>query len=160
MRMSIAELCMNIEFSEKMKPPKELFSRTWYNDWDISDPWEYRLRRIDETNKKLKNLETKIRNNSNHLTDGTRNLLIDTVSISQLGIGAWNVYSEDTITTNGYVKKTESQFKINMIYRDRTRVLDTWSYGILGDNKRVGVCFVLLSPEYVEWLNKISDCFD
>ena len=146
---------MNIAYSEELRPPKELFSREWFDTWGDTNSWLPRLRRIDETKRKLEELETKIRNNANRLTKGTRTLSLDISSNLKFGIGVWNAYSEDTITTNGYVKKTETQFKTNMIYPDHTRPTESNNW-ILGDTKRNGVCLIMLSPEAVQWLNRVD----
>lgn len=140
------------------EPPKELFSRQWYNLWnDIEEtnPWFTRIR---ETKKKLEDLETKLRIKQNWYPTGLRtpkedepsgDFFIDTVSLLNSHIGVWH----STI----FLTPSNLPHYITMLYPDTNRVIQTWDELVLGGVKRDGVCLIMLSPECVEWLNWVSD---
>jgi hypothetical protein len=142
---------MNIAYSEEMRPPKELFSREWYKAWDAADPWEHRTRRIDETKKKLEDLETKLRKKIWKSGGYTQDLLVDTVTFLNSYIGVWQSTKLDTPSNLPHY--------ITMVYpRDVSppNELLKWEEVVLGGVQRKGVCVVMLSPQCVEWLNEIS----
>ena len=147
---------MNTTYSEEMRPPKELFSREWYTAWDAADPWEHRTRRIDETKKKLEDLETKLlrikrrwNNNYGYVGD----LLVDTITLLNSRIGVWESRNRLIVTPSNL------PYLIRMLYpRDVSppNELLKWEEVVLGGIQREGVCLVMLSPQCVEWLNGLS----
>ena len=153
---------MNTAYSEEMSPPKELFSRewydasTWYKAWDAASRVVVR-RRIDETKKKLEDLETKLlrikrrwNNNYGYVGD----LLLDTITLLNSRIGVWQSTKLDTPSNLPHY--------ITMVYPHNTSwqlkpiELPKWEEVVLGGVQREGVCVVMLSPQCVEWLNEIS----
>lgn len=147
---------MNIAYSEEMRPPKELFSREWFDSSNHLDLLRFRTNRIDETKQKLENLETKLRKKI--WKDGryVGDLLVDTVTLVNTYIGVWNVYSDDNIR---YIqtKAQLDKLEIKMIHPHNTRVMSNWQEVVLGGVQRTGVCLVMLSDEAVQWLNTVSD---
>lgn len=147
---------MNTTYSEEMRPPKELFSREWFDASNHLDLLRFRTSRIDETKKKLEDLETKLRQKIWKRGGGyTQDLLVDTITLLNSYIGVWNVYTDDNIR---YIK-TKAQLdklEIKMIHPDNTRVMSKWEEVVLGGVQRTGVCVAMLSPHCVDWLNKIS----
>ena len=142
---------MNIAYSEEMRPPKELFSREWFDTWDAADPWEHRTARIDETKKKLEDLEVKLRKKIWKSGGYTQDLLVDTVTFLNSYIGVWQSTKLDTPSNLPHY--------ITMVYpRDVSppNELLKWEEVVLGGVQREGVCVVMLSPQCVEWLNEIS----
>lgn len=147
---------MNIAYSEEMRPPKELFSREWYTAWDAADPWEHRTNRIDETKKKLKDLETKL--SAKLIIDYgpayVGDHLLDTITLLNSRIGVW------WSTNRLIVTPSNLPYLIRMVYpRDVSppNELLKWEEVVLGGVQREGVCVVMLSPQCVDWLNEISD---
>ena len=150
---------MNTAYSEEMRPPKELFSRewfdasTWYKAWDAASRVVVR-RRIDETKKKLEDLETKLRKKIWKSGGYTQDLLVDTVTFLNSYIGVWQSTKLDTPSNLPHY--------ITMVYPHNTSwqlkpiELPKWEEVVLGGVQREGVCVVMLSPQCVEWLNEIS----
>ena len=147
---------MNIAYSEEMRPPKELFSREWFESWDAADPWEYRTHRIDETKKKLEDLEVKLRQKIWKRGGGYKqDLLVDTVTRLNVHIGVWKVY---------YLDGWDGALKGIMIWPHRNENNEVWvseweeakEFGGMGKERRTGVYMVMLSSECVEWLNMVS----
>ena len=145
---------MNIAYSEEMRPPKELFSREWFDLWngDIkTNPWHDR---IDETKKKLEDLEIKLRKKIWKSGGYTQDLLVDTVTFLNSYIGVWQSTKLDTPSNLPHY--------ITMVYPHNTSwqlkpiELPKWEEVVLGGVQREGVCVVMLSPQCVEWLNEIS----
>ena len=142
---------MNTEYSEELRPPKELFSREWFDLWN--DHLNHRpsptYNRIDQTKRKLENLEIKLRikRRGNTNPGYVQDLLIDTVTLLNSYIGVW----ESTKPTTGV------PHHITMVYPHASRVMSTWEEIVLGGVQRKGVCLSMLSPQCVEWLNTISD---
>ncbi len=134
-------------YSEKLRPPKELFSREWFDIWNDCRP-SPTYDRIDETKRKLENLEIKLRikrrgnNNPGYVQD----LLVDTVTLLNSYIGVWNVEMANSFPL---------VWDIGMTYPHNKRVMSTWEEVILGGVQRQGVCLSMLSPECVEWLNRL-----
>lgn len=146
---------MNTAYSEELRPPKELFSRQWFDASNHLDLLRFRDSRIDETKKKLEDLEVKLRQKIWKSGGYTQDLLIDTITLLNSYIGVWNVYTDDNIR---YIK-TKAQMErleIKMIRPDNTRVMSKWEEVVLGGVQRTGVCVAMLSPQCVEWLNTIS----
>lgn len=148
---------MNVAYSEEMRPPKELFSREWFDLWNDSRP-SPTYDRIDETKRKLENLEKGLRIKRRGDTNPgyVQDLLVDTVTLLNSYIGVWNVYKNETVGTKGYVRTTSWQWEIKMIHPHNTRVMSTWEEVVLGGVQREGVCLCMLSSECVEWLNRLS----
>lgn len=148
---------MSTAYSEELCPPKELFSREWFDASNHLDLLRFRTARIDETKKKLEELETKLRQKIWKRGGGYKqDLLVDTITLLNSHIGVWNVYSDDNIRyiqTRAQLERLE----IKMIHPDNTRVMSKWEWLVLGKVQRTGVCVAMLSPECVEWLNIISD---
>lgn len=139
------------------KPPKELFSRQWYdlwNDIEETNPWFARIR---ETKKKLEDLELKLRTKLHwnpilsHLTTPkeVQSFFIDTVSMLNSYIGVWQ--------STKFITPSNLPHYITMKYPDTNRVMEVWDELVLGDVKRNGVCLTMLSPECVEWLNWVDE---
>lgn len=150
---------MNTAYSEELSPPKELFSREWFDASNHLDLLRFRTNRIDETKKKLENLEKELRikRREDNSPEYVQDLLIDTVTLNS-NIGVWNVYKNETVDTKGYIRTTSWQWEIKMIYPDNTRVMSKWEWElVLGKVQREGVCLCMLSPQCVEWLNTVSD---
>ena len=140
---------MNTEYSaEWIRPPKELFSREWFDLWNDYRP-SPTYDRIDETKRKLENLEIKLRikrrgnNNPGYIQD----LLVDTVTLLNSYIGVWESTKLQTLTIR------HSHCK--MIYPHKSRVMSTWEEIVLGGVQKEGVCLSMLSPQCVEWLNRL-----
>lgn len=143
---------MNTAYSEELSPPKELFSREWYKAWDAADPWEHRTRRIDETKKKLEDLEVKLRKKiwKSPYGGGGQDLLVDTVTFLNSYIGVWQ--------SNKFITPSNLPRYITMVYpRNTSRIMSNWEEVVLGGVQRNGVCLCMLSPQCVDWLNTISD---
>ena len=141
---------MNVAYSEEMRPPKELFSRKWgYIVWGDNSSRPPLYGRIDETKKKLEDLEIKLRikrrGNTNH--GYVQDLLVDTVTFLNSYIGVW----EATKPTSGVSPH------ITMIYPHNKRVMSTWEEIVLGGVQREGVCLSMLSSECVGWLNRLCN---
>ena len=132
-------------------PPKELFSRQWFDAWDTLDPWEYRTWRIDVVKKKLEELEvklsTKIRKNGGY---HTIDLLVNTVTLLNSNIGVWNV------RTNGTSRTTAYRWEMIMRHPHNSKIMSKWDETILGGVQREGICWILLSDEAVKWLNDVA----
>ena len=146
---------MNVAYSEELSPPKELFSREWFDLWNDHRP-SPTYDRIDETKRKLENLEKELRKKIWKSGGYTQDLLVDTVTLVNTYIGVWNVYTDDNIRyiqTRAQLDKLE----IKMIHPDNTRVMSKWDEVVLGGVQRTGVCVAMLSSECVHWLNTISD---
>ena len=148
---------MNTAYSEEMRPPKELFSREWFDASNHLDLLRFRTNRIDETKKKLEDLKTKL--SAKLIIDYgpayVGDYLVDTITLLNSNIGVWDVYSDDNIR---YIQ-TRAQLdklKIKMIHPDNTRVMSKWEEVVLGGVQRTGVCVAMLSPQCVEWLNMLS----
>lgn len=140
----------------KIEPPKELFSRdwfessTWYKAWDAASR-EVVHRRIDETKKKLEDLETKLRKKIWKSGGYTQDLLVDTVTFLNSYIGVWQATK--------FVTPSNLPHYITMVYpRNYTSPIELsiWEEVVLGGSQREGVCLVMLSPQCVDWLNEIS----
>ena len=152
---------MNTAYSEELRPPKELFSRTWYDPIGFGGIMlrDDLYSRINETKKKLEDLEIRLRekfwgNNSGLYHEyliqlQTVNLLVDTVAHLNSHIGVWTV-------TILYTSPSKTSH-ITMEYPHNRRVMSKWEEDVLGGVKREGVCLTMLSPESVHWLNTISD---
>ena len=138
---------MNTTYSEEMRPPKELFSRQWFDLWNDYHPFPT-YDRIDQTKRKLENLEIKLRikRRGDNSPGYVQDLLIDTVTLLNSYIGLW----EATKPTSGVSPH------ITMIYPHNKRVMSTWEEIVLGGVQRDGVCLSMLSPQCVEWLNRLS----
>ena len=141
---------MNTEYSaEWIRPPKELFSREWFDLWNDYRP-SPTYDRIDETKRKLENLEIKLRikrrgnNNPGYFQD----LLVDTVTLLNSYIGVWE--------STKFVTPSNLPHHITMVYPHASRVMSTWEEIVLGGVQREGVCLCMLSSECVEWLNRLS----
>ena len=134
-------------YSEELRPPKELFSREWFDLWNDHRP-SPTYDRIDETKKKLENLEKglRIKRRGNTNPGYVQDLLVDTVTLLNSYIGVW----EATKPTS------EVPPHVTMIYPHASRVMSTWEEIVLGRVQREGVCLSMLSSECVEWLNRIS----
>ena len=140
---------MNTEYSaEWIRPPKELFSREWFDLWNDYRP-SPTYDRIDETKRKLENLEIKLRikRRGNTNPGYVQDLLIDTVTLLNSYIGVW----EATKPTSGVSPH------ITMIYPHNKRVMSTWEEIVLGGVQREGVCLSMLSSECVGWLNRLCN---
>ena len=148
---------MNVAYSEELSPPKELFSREWFDASNHLDLLRFRTARIDETKKKLEDLETKLRQKIWKRGGGYKqDHLVDTITLLNSHIGVWNVYTDDNIRyiqTRAQLERLE----IKMIHPDNTRVMSKWEWLVLGKVQRTGVCVAMLSPQCVEWLNTVSD---
>ena len=146
---------MNIAYSKEMRPPKELFSREWFDASNHLDLLTFRDSRIDETKKKLENLETKLRQKIWKNGGYKQDLLVDTVTLVNTYIGVWNVHSDNNIR---YIqtKAQLDKLEIKMIHPHNTRVMSKWEEVVLGKVQRTGVCLCMLSPQCVHWLNRIS----
>ena len=156
---------MNMTYSEEMRPPKELFSRQWgyiiVNEPHSRPPL---YGRIDETKKKLENLETKLRKKIDKLRkkidwrdiDCTGDLLVDTVTLLSTYIGVWEIRWRIMISTPSSWE-TQKIYPIPYTPSRRKIVGEDMSKVVLGDVEREGVYLVMLSPQCVEWLNMISD---
>ena len=143
---------MNVAYSEELSPPKELFSREWFDAWDAADPWEYRTARIDETKKKLEELEVKLRKRIWKSGGYTQDLLVDTVTFLNSYIGVWQVTKFFPPGSNLPSRH------IGMVYpRDTSRIMSNWEEVVLGGVQREGVCLSMLSSECVEWLNRLCN---
>lgn len=149
---------MNTAYSEELSPPKELFSREWFDASNHLDLLRFRTARIDETKKKLEELETKL--SAKLIIDYgpayVGDHLVDTITLLNSHIGVWNVYTDDNIRyiqTRAQLERLE----IKMIHPHNTRVMSKWEWLVLGKVQRTGVCVAMLSPQCVEWLNTISD---
>ena len=137
---------MNTAYSEELRPPKELFSREWFDLWNDHRP-SPTYDRIDETKRKLENLEKglRIKRRGNTNPGYVQDLLVDTVTLLNSYIGVW----EATKPTTGVPPH------VTMIYPHASRVMSTWEEIVLGGVQRKGVCLAMLSPECVEWLNRL-----
>ena len=138
---------MNTAYSEEMRPPKELFSREWFDLWNDYRP-SPAYNRIDETKRKLENLEKglRIKRRGNTNPGYVQDLLVDTVTLLNSYIGVWETTKSHT---------TGIPHNITMIYPHDGRVMSTWEEIVLGGVQRKGVCLSMLSPECVEWLNRL-----
>lgn len=146
---------MNTAYSEEMRPPKELFSRQWFDLWngDIkTNPWHDR---IDETKKKLEDLEIKLRKKIWKSGGYTQDLLVDIVTFLNSYIGVWQSTFLKPAITPLYAPAVPPH--VTMVYPHDTRVMSTWEEVVLGGVQRDGVCLSMLSPQCVDWLNTISD---
>ena len=139
---------MNVAYSEELRPPKELFSRQWFDLWNDCRP-SPTYDRIDETKRKLENLEIKLRIKRRGDTNPgyVQDLLIDTVTLLNSYIGVWNVEMANPFPL---------VWDIGMTYPHNKRVMSKWEEIVLGGVQRKGVCLSMLSPQSVEWLNTIS----
>ena len=144
----------------EIPPNDSLFSRRWLHRDEVnSEVYEKKVHNdIDSTNRKLEDLETKL--SAKLIIDYgpayVGDHLLDTVILLNSYIGVWNVYTDDNIR---YIQ-TRAQLdklKIKMIHPDNTRVMSKWEEVVLGGVQREGVCVDMLSPQCVEWLNRISD---
>ena len=135
---------MNTAYSEEMRPPKELFSREWFDLWNDHRP-SPTYDRIDETKRKLENLEKELRKKIWKSGGYTQDLLVDTVTLLNSYIGVWQ--------TNIVF----AEWEIQMVYPHNKRVMSNWEEVVLGGVQRKGVCLSMLSPQCVEWLNTVSD---
>ena len=130
---------MNTAYSEEMRPPKELFSREWFDLWNDHRP-SPTYDRIDETKRKLENLEKELRKKIWKSGGYTQDLLVDTVTLLNSYIGVWQ--------TNIVF----AEWEIQMVYPHNKRVMSNWEEVVLGGVQRKGVCLSMLSPQCVEWL--------
>lgn len=137
---------MNVAYSEEMRPPKELFSREWFHIWNEENN-SFHVR-IDETKKKLENLEVKLRKKIWGSGGYKQDLLVDTVTFLNSYIGVWQ--------SNKFITPSNLPRYITMIYPHASMVMSTWEEIVLGGVQRDGVCLSMLSSECVEWLNRIS----
>ena len=148
---------MNMAYSEEMIPPKELFSRewyeasTWYKAWDAASR-EVVHHRIDETKKKLEDLETKLRKKiwKSPYGGGGQDLLVDIITLLNSHIGVWEMRWKIMVSM-------PSSWKTQMAYPQRKKIGKSMSNVVLGGAQKDGVCVAMLSPECVDWLNIISD---
>jgi len=134
---------MNTAYSEELRPPKELFSREWFDLWNDHRP-SPTYDRIDETKRKLENLEKELRKKIWKSGGYTQDLLVDTVTLLNSYIGVWQ--------TNIVF----AEWEIQMVYPHNKRVMSNWEEVVLGGVQRKGVCVAMLSSECVQWLNRIS----
>jgi hypothetical protein len=147
---------MNTEYyAEWIRPPKELFSREWFDLWNDHRP-SPTYDRIDETKRKLENLEIKLRikRRGNNDPGYVQDLLVDTVTFLNSYIGVWQSTSLKPAITPLYVPAFPPH--VTMIYPHASRVMSTWEEIVLGGVQRDGVCLSMLSSECVEWLNRLS----
>lgn len=146
---------MNMAYSEEMRPPKELFSREWFDSSNHLDLLRFRTSRIDETKKKLEELESKLRKKIWKSGGYTQDLLVDTVTLLNTYIGVWNVHSDDNIK---YIQSLSQldRLKIQMIHPGKW-FMPKWQKDVMGAVQRTGLCLIMLSPQCVEWLNTISE---
>ena len=141
---------MNVAYPKWMKPPKELFSRQWgYIVWGDNNSRPPLYGRIDETKKKLEDLETKLRKKIWKDNRYVEDLLIDTITLINTYIGVWE--------STKFITPSNLPHHITMIYPHISRVMSKWEEVILGGVQREGVCLCMLSPEAVQWLNKVSN---
>ena len=147
---------MNTTYSEELRPPKELFSREWFDTWDAAawdaaDPWEQRTARIRQTKKKLEELEKELRTKIWKGGRYTGDLLVDTVTFLNSNICVWRTMKNFTSSNFPY--------HIEMIYprNNGARYMSMWEEVILGGVQREGICLSMLSSESVEWLNRLCD---
>jgi len=141
-------------YSEELSPPKELFSREWFATLGAKDPWEYRTHRIDETKRKLEDLETKLRTKIWKGGGYTQDLLVDTVTRLNVHIGFWRV---------DYLDGWDGALKGVMVWPRRNENNEVWvseweeakEFGGMGKERRTGVYMVMLSSECVHWLNTL-----
>ena len=145
---------MNIAYSEEMRPPKELFSRdwyessTWYIAWDVASQLVLN-HRIDETKKKLEDLETKLRKKIWKSGGYTQDLLLDTITLLNSRIGVWQ-------STKLHTPSNLPHY-VTMVYpHNASRIMPKWEELVLGGIQKEGVCLAMLSPQCVEWLNMLS----
>jgi len=143
---------MNTAYSEELRPPKELFSREWFHIWNEENN-SFHVR-IDETKKKLENLEVKLRKKIWGSGGYKQDLLVDTVTMLGTYVGVWK-----TNIVNNHGLSVGMEFRL--IYpRNNTTEMLTWEeieFGGLGRGAvKEGVYIFMLSPESVEWLNRIS----
>lgn len=139
-------------YSEELRPPKELFSREWFHIWNEENN-SFHVR-IDETKKKLENLEVKLRKKIWGSGGYKQDLLVDTVTMLGTYVGVWK-----TNIVNNHGLSVGMEFRL--IYpRNNTTEMLTWEeieFGGLGRGAvKEGVYIFMLSPESVEWLNRIS----
>ena len=146
---------MNTAYSEELRPPKELFSREWFDLWNDHRP-SPTYDRIDETKRKLENLEVKLRIKRRGDTNPgyVQDLLIDTVTFLNSYIGVWEAMFPKPAITPLYAPAFPPH--VTMIYPHNKRVMSTWEEIVLGGVQRDGVCLSMLSSECVEWLNRLS----
>lgn len=139
---------MNTAYSEEMRPPKELFSREWFDLWNDHRP-SPTYDRIDETKRKLENLEKELRKKIWKSGGYTQDLLVDTVTFLNSYIGVWQ--------SNKFITPSNLPRYITMVYpRNTSRIMSNWEEVVLGGVQRNGVCVAMLSSECVHWLNRIS----
>ena len=143
---------MNTAYSEELSPPKELFSREWFDIWNDYHPFPT-YDRIDQTKRKLEDLETKLRQKIWKRGGGYKqDLLVDTITLLNSHIGVWQATKLHTPSNISPITPP-----ITMVYPHTSRIISTWDEVVLGKVQRTGVCVAMLSPECVEWLNTISD---
>ena len=145
---------MNTAYSEEMRPPKELFSREWFHIWNEENN-SFHVR-IDETKKKLENLEVKLRKKIWKRGGGYKqDLLVDTVTMLVAYVGVWKT---NIVNNHGLSFGMEFQ----MIYpQNNKNEIMTWEeieFGWMGrETVKEGFCIYMLSPQCVEWLNTLCD---
>ncbi len=135
---------MNVAYSEELSPPKELFSREWFDLWNDHRP-SPTYNRIDETKRKLEELEVKLRKRIWKSGGYTQDLLVDTITLLNSYIGVWE--------STKFITPSNLPRHITMVYPHNNRVMSTWEEIVLGGVERNGVCLCMLSPECVDWLN-------
>ena len=145
---------MNVAYSEWMRPPKELFSRTWYDPIGFGGIMlrDDLYSRINETKKKLEDLEIKLRNKFPGVWEHQVHFLVNTIDYLNSHIGVWQA----TILYTSPSKTTPTTSHITMEYPHNKKVMSKWEEVVLGGIKRDGYCLAMLSPESVHWLNEVS----
>ena len=145
---------MNVAYSEELRPPGVLFSTEWFHIWNEENN-SFHVR-IDETKKKLENLEVKLRKKIWKRGGGYKqDLLVDTVTMLGTYVGVWK-----TNIVNNHGLSVGMEFQMIYPHNNKNEIM-TWEEIEFGWMERgavkEGFCIYMLSPQCVEWLNTLCD---
>lgn len=126
-------------------PPKEIFSRQWYDEsgFGMTMLRDDLYPRMDALCKKLTDLELALRRI--HHTGG------DSIFMAREKV--WWVERAIGVYRVDNVGRAEKVYPKTYVHSVATK----WNDLILGKEKKFGVVLVMLSPQCVEWLNTLSD---
>lgn len=149
------------------KPPYNMFSCSWdihgsrgrmiTRNQSLSNVTKYE-RHIDSLISKLWSLESSIKTalptaselpSMWSMTD-----VIGEIEYVKSNIGIWSVTK-----CNPRWQKSDGWIRV-MLYgianAERTKIDDSWNAHLFGGEEKEGTCIVMLSPQCVHWLNKVS----
>ena len=144
-----------------LEPPKNLYTHKWYvRDGSGMLNFLPMIRdRIDTTRSKLQKLESTLKglkgmNDSERysLQDDMKDILYEMevvlykVEWMRANIGVWSTIKHGDECDNAV-----------LMYPGTKRSTGRWEENMFGKEKKEGYYLVMLSPEAVDWLNRISD---